>query len=234
MTTELNKVDRAIQDKLLRYPTMYRDRFQALTGIITESSFEWDENGCLVDTCAHLETEPATVETMLEQFRKRLAEAEQRAADSHECLARHNLKYITDAKRDLADAEFIAANLEAYTTTFAGCTVTRRWHFLFTTKHRGVHQYWNINNKPEHVDEDWRRAIYEWFQQILPDVNSLFGVDRQYVETGKFGGWAAAKGCEEIFNWAYTGWRAYQNEQEEAAAAEWVDILINEILAEKE
>ena len=231
--TELNKVDQVIQDRLLRYPAMYHNRFQALTGIITQSSFEWDDNGCLIDTCAHLEQEPATVETMLEQFRKRLAEAEQRAADSIEYLARLNLKYITDAKRDLADAEFIAANLEAYTTTFAGCTVTHRWHFLYTTKHRGVNKYWNINNKPEHVDEDWRSAIYEWFQQILPDVNSLFGVDRQYIETGRFGGWQALKGCEEIFNWAYTGWRSYQNEKEEEAAAEWVDTLINEILAEE-
>ena len=215
--TELNKVDQAIQDRLLRYPTICHNRFQALTGIITESVFEWDDNGCLVNTCDHLEQEPATPETVLEEFRGRLAEAEKRAAaEPYEYLARLNLDYVTTARRNLADAQFVLANLEVYTTTFTGCTVSSVWNFLFKTNHYGVNQYWNVNNKPEYIDEDWRKAIYEWFEELLPSVNSLFGVFSGYVETGRPGGWRAQKGYEEIFNWVYAGRHSYQTDKEAA------------------
>lgn len=233
----MNKIDQMVKRLLLAYPTLYTNRFDAMATILTTSTYEW-RNGEIIELEGY-QPEAATPESMVAQFEKRLAErkTEYDPAHNHECLSKLHRKIITDAERELHDARFIAANIDTYSTSYAGCDYPVLHLWLHHTHRYNVSDLWTVNNKPEVIDEEWREAIYQWIHLMMPSVNSLFGMfqerNERPVSKMKGKGFAPVPGYEEVFNWAYTTWQAYQGPLN-AKVAKAMHESIEKILAETE
>lgn len=189
---ELNKIDRMVRDMLLRFPTLYANRFDAFAEIMTNSCYEWDGSELVY---IMPQEEPVTTETMLNIFRGKLAESREKngPARTPDCLVKLHTQFLTDDERHLHDAEFVAANIDTYATTWCGTTYKQTWLWLFSQHRHGINPYWAINRKPEVVDEEWRLAIKDWLRQLMPAANSMMGMFVE-VDGGPRGHWQALPG----------------------------------------
>ncbi len=221
----LNKVDLAVKRILLAYPSMYRNRFDVMAEIMFNSGYRWDENGCIIESVPICTKGEPTVDSMQKEMVERLIKQCKHAQEhSSDCLKDLNDSLITEAKFNLAAAEFIGNNIDVYAKTYCGVDYSVKWLWLLKTDHQGINQdYGCINHKPDVVDEEWRVAIYHWLRELLPMVNSLFGMCEEK-------GWTPKEKHKDIFNWAYSKFMLYQSEQERSHM-QGLQKMYSEILA---
>lgn len=224
---KLNKIDRMIRDMLLRRPTLYANRFDAFAELMTNSCYEWDDNGELVNIMP--EGHPVSTESMVEIYHKKLAESrrENDPDTSADCLVKLHVQFITDDERKLHDAEFVAANIDVYAATWCGVDYKQVWLWLFYHHRHGISKLWQINNKPAVIDEEWRLAIKDWLRQLLPPANSMMGM---FVGEGLAGHWQALPGYETVFNWVRETLEHYTTEADREGEKQQ-EAIVQDILA---
>lgn len=187
----MNEINTLIRGMMLRYPTLYPNRFEAFAELMTNSCYEW-HGGKLV---AVFPMEEATPVTMLEGFAQELADFRDKAANEKcECLYAFNRRLVVEAERRLLEAQHVAGNIDVYASDYTCCDYKEAWAWLHNTDRHGVSEYWSINNKPDDITDDWRTAVYEWLMFLMPPANGLMGVNRP-------NGFEAVPRYAPTFNW---------------------------------
>jgi len=223
----MNKVDLQVRRMLMAFPTLYRNRFEAMAEILTNSCFEWDAAGCIVEIFPET-YKRATPEAMVQEMQKRLDKAVWAAKElNSEALSRLHQVYIADAERDLEYTKFVASHLDLFSSEYCRCDSNVMDLWLYNTDRNGISEYWSVNLKPEVVDEDWRAAIYEWFNRLLPRVNGLFGM----IGPKPTDKWQPLPPYEEVFTWAYDTWFLYQSEKDRQVRQSMAEIA-RQVIAE--
>lgn len=220
----MNKVDLVVKENLMRFPTLFKNRFDVLAHMLCccGTGYEWDKNGCLAYCLNDPDKEPANTETMLVDFENKVKETKEKLKTDPDCLDLFNRAYLAEDEFDLIRAKHVAKNIDIYACTFAGVGndvgywLQRQHYMRFGFNLDSV----PINNKPENIDEDWRKAIYLFMKEIIPQTHSCFG----YFDN-KEKKWGPKKGYEDIFNWVYNTYHLYQSEKESSLAAEFSKII---------
>lgn len=206
----MNKVDKFIKNHLMAFPSMWQNRFDVMSEIMFNSCYSWDENGCVVNSYGP-EYNP-TKESMLKQFQDKLEkqQTESKKDENKEYLNDLHSMWVTSAEQELNEAQFVADNIDVFAKTYAGVSHKEIHYWLLRTQHQGIDQkYGVINNKPDVIDEEWREAIYKWLKEMIPCVNSLFGMLNKNDTA-----WIPRKEYKDIFIWAYTTYAKYESKQE--------------------
>ena len=176
----MNTVDTAVKNLLLAWPTLYRNRFEAITMIFTSSCYEWVD-GDLKLTCGGCVPEtPPTIEIFLQHFRDELTEAtENKKNESYMPLMDLHNTRILEAQADLNRAQLMADNIDLVCSRFwygLGChesTFIRGW--LTSAVRNGGIDYWPIFNRPDNVKREWQEAVRNWLRQSLPHIRPHWG-----------------------------------------------------------
>lgn len=206
----MNKVDKFIKNHLMAFPSMWKNRFDVLAEILFNSCYSWDENGCIVISYGP-EYNP-TKESMLKVFQDKLEKqrTESKKDENKKYLSDLYSMFIASAEQELNDAQFIADNIDVFAKTYAGVNYREVQYWLFKTQHQGIDtKYGVINNKPDVIDEEWRKAIYDWLKEMIPSVNSLFGKLNKNDTA-----WIPQEKYKDIFVWAYKTYAKYESKQE--------------------
>jgi hypothetical protein len=207
---ELSKIDLMIRNMILRHHSLYPNRFAAFAELMTNSCYEWNANGELEYI---FQEEPASMEAMLAEFQNALAESKEKhnLTTCPACVVELNTRFITEDERKLHNAQFIAAHIDVYASTWCDTDYRQVWLWLFHTYRYGISKHWAINNKPANINEEWRLAIKDWLSQLMPPANSIMGMFVE-VDGGPRGNWQALPGYEAVFNWVYETAAAYTTE----------------------
>lgn len=226
----MNKVDLLVKRMMLAYPTLYPNRFMALAEAFTNSCFYWDANGCIVDQDAFDVVSPdemvATRTAELNKQNERI-----NSPTRHECFKSLDERYLAETEAELLMLRHVAKNIDIYASEFTGVDYNTIQNWLFNLERRGISEYWVINNKPDVVDEEWRVAIREWLQQIIPTVNSNYGI----YDNAK-NKWGPIDRYAKTFNWMYDTFYSYETESDRKAnehAAELVAQVLKELKEEE-
>lgn len=206
----MNKVDKFIKNHLMAFPSMWVNRFDVMAEIMFNSCYSWDENGCVVINYGPKYN--PTKKSMLKQFQDRLEkqQTESKKDENKKYLSDLYSMWVTTAEQELNNAQFVADNIDVFAKTYAGVSHKEVHYWLLKIQHQGIDQkYGVINNKPDVIDEEWRKAIYDWLKEIIPNVNSLFGKANK-----NYDGWMPQEEYKDIFIWAYSTCSKYQSEQE--------------------
>jgi hypothetical protein len=168
-----NRVDTLVANLMLRYPTIFPDRFKALEHILTTSDYAWDEHGCLVN--AYPDSEPErTPEVARAEFLERIEEREKEAAKYSDLCPEHLLQ----ARDDLRWYDFISENIEVASARYLYRADSYACIHSFLARYDRychINKYSPIMNKPEVVDQEWSDAIREWLREIIPPMNGVWG-----------------------------------------------------------
>ncbi len=187
----MDKISALVRKMMLRYPSLYANRFEALAEVLTNSCYEW-RGGELTEV---FPMEPATPATMVKEFEQELAEFREKAArEKCDCLHAFNRRLVIEAERKLLEAKHIADNIEVYATDYTVCGYEQAHAWLHRADRYGVSEYWSINNKPSDITDAWRDAIYEWLMFLMPSANGLMGICQP-------DGFDAIPRYAETFNW---------------------------------
>lgn len=223
----MNKVDELVAKMMLKYPHRYLTRFEAFCELMTNSGFAWNKKGEIVEDSPpqHSWLRDATPEKMLAECQATL-DKRIREASTEPCLAALNAQFICAERKRLHDAQFIADNLEVWASSYCNVDYHQTWLWLLKTEKdevctwREIGPHWPVNNPPKNIDEEWRKAIYEFFRFLMPCVNGLFGAfDR------KANCWHPANGHEEMFTWIAKSTLAYESEDERTNRKEFSKII---------
>lgn len=229
---KLNKVDLEVKKLLLRYPTLFHNRFDAMVNILTTNNYFW-ENGCLVEQ--YVNEKFPTKQEMIDKCQKNL---ENKVIECNEIKAEYldNLHsgFITTESFKLTRAKFIAEHIDIFSTEYTCVDYHETWLWLLKCHHDQsfTDKYWVINNKPQIVDDDWRKAIQDWLCLLLPNINQLFGTYNPKTNEP----WRAKKEYEGIFNWVHNTLENYKTKEDKEKEEEGNRIakeLIDEILAKR-
>lgn len=221
----MNKIDTIVKNLLLTHPTLFHNRFEAFVELMTNSCYEWDDSGNLIPVFGIEELTPeqaiADAREKLEQTKKEFKRRQDPALDE---LHR---RYLLEAEKEFLDTEFIANHINLYATQFTCCDVQVIWGFLWHCERRGISKYWSVNNKPDNIDEEWRLAIREWFEEMLAPLNNLMGTCSRDGSVD----WHAIPKYATTFNWIKDTYKSYETEEDRAHCADMVRIA-NEIVSE--
>lgn len=220
----MTKIDQMIKRLLLGFPTLYENRFEALAEILTNSGFEW-RKGEIVDI---FESRDRTAERSLAEYEKELTEARLRQeAEAGGCLDGLLAKRVAEAELNLLRFRHTLANIDVYTTQYAGVSYPQTWAWLWYTYRHGVSDYWSINNRPDNITPEWTEVIRDWLEQLIPSANSLMGFVPHDDMTAPF---RAVPGYEKVFNWLRDTYKKYELPEHRERMAEQTK-LAEEIVA---
>jgi hypothetical protein len=140
---------------------------------------------------------------MIAKYEEKLTKMKEKAA-GEKCADLFDLhrRYVVEAERDLVEARHIAENIDVYASDYTNCSYREVWAWLHYTERHGISEHWSINNKPDNITEEWRKAIDDWLNFIMPSANDLIGfwTDTEFV---------AVQGYETTFNWLKATVKAY-------------------------
>jgi hypothetical protein len=212
----MNKVDDMVMRLLMNFPTLFHNRFEAFSEIMTNSCFCWTSDGN-IGYISRLDV--ITPEQMLKRFEDGVAEAQAKfdkdTADAPYMVS-FSLERLIAAKRELADATFIADHIEVYASTWCGCGYDEINKWFGLAERNSFIKYGVVNNRPANIDEEWRLAIYGWFNHMLPTANSYMG---WYDEKEKV--WKSVKRHREMFEWLRAKYDEYQSAKERRLAQDF-------------
>jgi hypothetical protein len=240
----MNTVDKAVKELILSWPTLYHNRFQALTRIFTNSANEW-KDGELKSTYQELST-PGTVETFLKHFHDEVEKKEKEKRDTNYPTSFNDV-WILEAKLDLARAEIVAKNIDLVSTNFwyghgmYPATYFRGW--MTYQVRGGMFTYWHINTRPSDVKREWQRAIVEWLQQFMSIMHGVWGSysdgsGKKYNErpSGWYPSYPETDGRGKFYTHVqklYRKW-VWFNEEERIASEELTRRILEEIKQEEQ
>jgi hypothetical protein len=202
----MNKVDSLVKRMMLKFPDLYPNRFMAFAEIMTNSCFEWGEDGSIVDL---FPIEPIHPQSMVDHYESKLIE-NQTKHNPETCvdvLKSLYKRYVAEAEAAVIHAKHVAANIDIYVSEYTDSDWKTVDLWLFNQDRYGISQYWTVNNPPQIIDEEWRAAIHQWFRELLPRVNGLFGIYHDHE------GWTPQKRYAQVFIWAYSMSKVYESKE---------------------
>lgn len=230
---QLDKVGKLVKAMMLSYPTLYRNRFEAMAEIMSNSCYGWDEGGNIIQTVGEpfSGTPVSMVVHFVEEQSKQLSEANEDDKKGGHLRDLHKERVVA-AGEELLVAQFKAKNIDVYAGSYCGVTYRDHWRWLWDAHRHGVPIHGCITCPPANISEEWRLAIREWLSEMMPAMNSIMGTCDP-VDLSK--PWEPIRGYEKIFNWVHATYKAYETEADRIASVQQARIaeeIVNAIQAE--
>lgn len=180
----MNKVDLLIKRMLMSWPSIYKNRFQAMIEILCSGHFNW-VNGCIEpDKFYFSQTSSEQKLTPVSFYEQSLKKVRERVKEYKNVKALKSLNdsMIIEAKFDLIKARFLEKNIDIFASEFCGIESNEINYWLLKLNRDWLYApYACICNIPNKIDSDWEHAIRGFLIEIMPHVNELF----TYSEKGE-------------------------------------------------
>lgn len=165
----MNKVDQLVKTLLFAYPTLYRDRTEALMTIFMSGNYEWDKNGCLQPTYA-LDGEVMNFSDLDEDDAELADEISKNTFDILSgLLDMRRIQLVADRQM----RELISQNIDTYASEqISGSTIS--YERLSSTWISGMTA---IASAPfGKIDSEWAEAMEEFLSTMAVSFNRIFSL----------------------------------------------------------
>ena len=201
MTHKLTKVDLAVREKMLQYPSLFPTRFHALARIFEH--WHWNDRGELVEPEREKSDTPSTVENFLSHFEAAHARDE-KELDELDTELRNSMLPLyggmeLDSRLALHMARAVADNIDLVAASNEFRWGADRWNseltWLVYARHYSLEYYAIVPKEPDvhrfmtdgripppldQVDPEWKSAIVSWAGPLATALNYGWSRDKEH------------------------------------------------------
>jgi hypothetical protein len=167
----MDKPSQFVKTVMTRYPSLYRNRAETIYGVMFNSGYEWGADGNLMHDSHFKDNEAQAIEKNLAEMRKAI---EKKEVYESPLDAAFKLRAINNLRRYeffLENADVIASSIHWYETD------EYRIHYsTLTSMVRHMPDFGPIYKAPSNISPEWRDAIFEWIDSLMPAMRSVWGV----------------------------------------------------------
>lgn len=164
----MDKPSQFVKKSMTHYPSLYRNRAETLYGALINSGHEWDAEGNLMHE-SPLKDDKEAIAANLAKMQAAIAE------DSQGSLgAVFGLRAVNNLRRYeffLEHADVIASSIHWHETDeyrIHCCTLSRLTRYMPNSG--------PLYTAPKNISPEWRDAIFDWIDALMPAMRSLWGV----------------------------------------------------------